>query len=29
MGKKALPTDASGFVLLSDFVPHIVQEIRY
>ncbi len=29
MGRNALPTDASGFVLLSDFVPHIVQEIRY
>ena len=29
MSKTALPTDASGFVLLSDFVPHIVQEIRY
>ena len=29
MGKNALPTDASGFVLLSDFVPHIIQEIRY
>ena len=29
MGRKAIPTDASGFVLLSDFVPHIVQEIRY
>ena len=29
MGRKAVPTDASGFVLLSDFVPHIVQEIRY
>ena len=29
MGKQALPTDASGFVLLSDFVPHIIQEIRY
>ena len=29
MGRKALPTDASGFVLLSDFVPHVVQEIRY
>ena len=23
------PQDASGFVLLADFVPHIVQEIRY
>ena len=29
MGKNALPTDASGFVLLSDFVPQIIQEIRY
>ena len=29
MNRDALPTDASGFVLLSDFVPHIVQEIRY
>jgi D-alanyl-D-alanine dipeptidase len=29
MSKSALPTDASGFVLLSDFVPHIIQEIRY
>ena len=29
MNQDALPTDASGFVLLSDFVPHIVQEIRY
>ena len=29
MGRKAVPTDPSGFVLLSDFVPHIVQEIRY
>lgn len=29
MSKHALPTDASGFVLLSDYVPHIVQEIRY
>ena len=29
MARKALPTDASGFVLLNDFVPHIVQEIRY
>ena len=29
MGRKALPNDADGFVLLSDFVPHIVQEIRY
>ena len=29
MGRKAVPTDASGFVLLNDFVPHIVQEIRY
>jgi D-alanyl-D-alanine dipeptidase len=29
MGRKALSTDASGFVLLSDFVPHVVQEIRY
>ena len=23
------PHDASGFVLLSDMIPHIVQEIRY
>ena len=23
------PADPSGFVLLSDFVPHIIQEIRY
>ncbi len=29
MKNQALPSDASGFVLLSDFVPHIVQEIRY
>ena len=29
MGRKALPNDAGGFVLLSDFVPHIIQEIRY
>ena len=29
MKKDALPSDASGFVLLSEFVPHIVQEIRY
>lgn len=29
MGRKAVPTDPSGFVLLSDYVPHIVQEIRY
>ncbi len=26
---KDVTMDASGFVLLSDFVPHIVQEIRY
>ncbi len=26
---KRITGDASGFVLLSDFVPHIVQEIRY
>ncbi|MCR5103095.1 MAG: hypothetical protein K6B68_01390 [Eubacterium sp.] len=24
-----LEMDPSGFVLLSDYVPHIVQEIRY
>ncbi len=29
MSKKALPTDASGFVVLSEYVPHILQEIRY
>ena len=29
MSKNALPTDASGFVVLSEFVPHIIQEIRY
>ena len=29
MGRNALPTDASDFVLLADHVPHIVQEIRY
>ena len=29
MGRNALPTDASGFVLLADFVPHVIQEIRY
>ena len=29
MGRQALPTDASGFVLLSDYVPHAIQEIRY
>ena len=29
MGRNALPIDSSGFVLLNDFVPHIVQEIRY
>ena len=29
MRNQALPTDASGFVLLADFVPHIIQEIRY
>ena len=29
MNRNALPSDASGFVLLSDYVPHIVQEIRY
>ena len=29
MGRKALPSDAKGFVLLADYVPHIVQEIRY
>ena len=27
--KKEVTMDPSGFVLLSDFVPHIVQEIRY
>ena len=27
--RKTVTTDASGFVLLSDFVPGIVQEIRY
>ncbi len=27
--KTAVTMDSSGFVLLSDFVPHIVQEIRY
>ncbi len=27
--KKGLTMDPSGFVLLSDYVPHIVQEIRY
>ena len=26
---KKSPTDPSGFVLLADYVPHIVQEIRY
>lgn len=29
MGRTALPFDASDFVVLNDFVPHIVQEIRY
>ncbi|MBR0356140.1 MAG: M15 family metallopeptidase, partial [Clostridia bacterium] len=29
MGRNALPSDAGGFVLLSDYVPHVVQEIRY
>ena len=29
MGRIALPSDASGFVLLSDYVPQIIQEIRY
>ena len=29
MGRTALPNDSSDFVLLSDFVPHIVQEIRF
>ncbi len=29
MSRKALPTDASDFVLLSDYIPHIIQEIRY
>ena len=29
MSRNALPTDASGFVVLSDYVPHIIQEIRY
>lgn len=29
MRKDALPTDASGFVVLADFVPHVIQEIRY
>lgn len=23
------PADPSGFVVLADFVPHIIQEIRY
>ena len=27
--KKTVTTDASGFVLLADFVPGVVQEIRY
>ena len=26
---KKSPTEPSGFVLLADYVPHIVQEIRY
>ena len=26
---KQLATDSSGFVLLSDYVPGVVQEIRY
>ena len=29
MSRSALPTDASDFVLLSDYIPHIIQEIRY
>ena len=29
MNRRAMPTDASRFVLLSDFVPHLIQEIRY
>ena len=29
MSRNALPNDASGFVVLADFVPHIIQEIRY
>ena len=29
MSKQAFPTDASGFVILADYVPQIIQEIRY
>ena len=29
MREKDILNDASGFVLLADFVPHIIQEIRY
>ena len=29
MAHRDMTKDASGFVLLSDYVPHIVQEIRY
>ena len=29
VNKNDLTMDPSGFVLLADFVPHIVQEIRY
>lgn len=29
MKQPVTPSDASGFVLLSDMVPHVVQEIRY
>ena len=29
MSQNALPTDTSGFVVLSEFMPNIIQEIRY
>ena len=29
MAHKSITMDASGFVLLSDYVPQIIQEIRY
>ena len=29
MDRHPSPSDPSGFVLLSDYVPHVVQEIRY
>ncbi|MBQ9188650.1 MAG: peptidase M15, partial [Clostridia bacterium] len=29
MSKHPDPADSAGFVLLADYVPHIVQEIRY